>query len=132
MQSRTRKRSRGHHYVPEFMLRGFGDGEGRLTVVHLRPDLRVERGRHPRRVGAVPNLNSFEREDGTFDDGLERVPMNRLDNVGAQGLRDLIEFAEAVEPKGTLRLLDRTWEDRVPLTMHIAGLMVRGPGFREK
>ena len=114
------------------MLRGFSDADGRLTVVHLRPEPRVERRKHPRRVGRVDRLNSWKLEDGTFDDELERVPMNRLDNVGADGQRDLIEFAAGVEPAGELRLLDRDWEDRVPLTLHVAGLMVRGPTLREK
>lgn len=114
------------------MLRGFADSDGRLTVIHLRPEPRVERNKHPRRVGRVDRLNSWEREDGTFDDELERLPMNRLDNVGAVAVRDMIEFAAAAEPAGQLRLLDREWEDRVPLTMYVAGLMVRGPALREK
>jgi len=113
------------------MLRGFTGPNGRLTLVGVRPEPKVRRKMHPRRVGAIERLNSWEHDDGTFDDELERIPLNRLDTFGAEGLRDLIEFARAVEPKGQLRLLDRDWEDRVPLTMHIAGLMVRSPKLRE-
>lgn len=114
------------------MLRGFTDSRNRLTVVHLRPGPRVERNKHPRRVGLVENLNSWESEDGTLNDELERYPLNRLDSVGADGLRDLIQFADEMEPAGQLRLLDREWEDRVPLTMYVAGLMIRGPALRAR
>jgi Protein of unknown function (DUF4238) len=125
-----KEQSKEHHHVPQFMLRGFTGPEGRLTVVRVRPTPEVQRGKHPRRVGAVPRLNSWEHPDGTYDDELERVPLNRLDSFGAEGLRDVVEFARAVEPEGQLRLLDRHWEDRVPLTMHTAGLMVRSPKLR--
>jgi hypothetical protein len=113
------------------MLRGFTGPDGRLTVVGVGEEAEVRRNMHPRRVGAIERLNSWEHDDGTFDDELERIPLSRLDTFGAEGLRDLIEFARAVEPAGQLRLLDRDWEDRVPLTMHTAGLMVRSPKLRE-
>lgn len=113
------------------MLRGFADPDGRLTVVKVRPTPIVERGKHPRRVGVVERLNSWEHPDGSFDDELERVPLGRLDSFGAEGLRDLVGFAKSVRPEGQLRLLDRDWEDRIALTMHTAGLMVRSPKLRE-
>jgi hypothetical protein len=113
------------------MLRGFADQDERLTVVKVRPTSLVERRKHPRRVGVVERLNSWEHPDGTFDDELERLPLSRLDSFGAEGLRDLIGFAEAIRPEGQLRLLDRDWEDRIALTMHTASLMVRSPKFRE-
>jgi hypothetical protein len=113
------------------MLRRFTGPNGRLTLLGVRPEPKLRRNLHPRRVGAIERLNSWEHDDGTFDDELERIPLSRLDTFGAEGLRDLIEFARAVEPKGQLRLLDRDWEDRVPLTMHTAGLMVRSPKLRE-
>jgi hypothetical protein len=123
--------SKRHHHIPQFMLRGFAGPDGRLTRVGVGEEAEVRRNMHPRRVGAIERLNSWEHADGTFDDELERVPLNRLDTFGAEGLRDLIEFARAVEPKGQLRLLDRDWEDRVSLTMHIGGLMVRSPKLRD-
>lgn len=129
--STPQERSKGHHHVPKFMLRGFADTDGRLTVVKVQPTPVVERGKHPRRVGVVSRLNSWEHPDGSFDDELERGPLSRLDSFGAEGLRDLIEFAEAVRPEGQLRLLDRDWEDRIALTMHTAGLMVRSPKLRK-
>lgn len=114
------------------MLRRFTDGDGRLTVVHVRPEPEVERGKHPRRVGLVPELNTWQHDDGTVDDELERVPLNRLDNAGAQALRDVVAFADDVEPSGQMRLLDRGWQERLQLTLHIAGLMVRGPLLRDR
>jgi Protein of unknown function (DUF4238) len=124
-------RSEGHHYIPQFMLRGFAGANGRLTVVQLRPAPKVWTKVRPRYIGRTDHLNSFERDDGSFDDVLEREPLNRLDTGGAEGLGQVIEYARQVEPAGTLRLWNRAWEERVPFTMYVAGLLVRGPGLRE-
>ena len=35
------------------------------------------------------------------------------------------------EPTGMFKLWNRAWEERVPFTMYVAGLLVRGPGLRE-
>ena len=132
MTSKRPKQTKGHHHVPEFMVRRFAGPDGRLVVVQLRPNPEVHRGRHPRRVGRIEYLNSIQLDDGAFDDSLEHEPLNRLDTVGAIGLRELIEYADGVEPKGQLRLWNRDWEERVPFTMHVAGLMVRGPALRDR
>jgi hypothetical protein len=131
MSPQLSKQSKAHHHVPQFMLRGFAGPGGRLVVVQLRPCLEVHRARHPRRVGRIEHLNSILLPDGSVDDSLEREPLNRLDTVGAIGLRELVEYAQAVEPRGQLRLWNRDWEERVPFTMHVA-VMVRGPALRER
>lgn len=130
MSTETKQPSRHHHYVPQFHLRRFCDADGLLTVVHASPAPKVERNRHPRKVGRVEGLNSVELKDGTVSDKLERFPLGRLDSAGAQGLAELIAYTDAVEPPGQLRLWNRPWEERVPLTLHVGGLMVRGPLFR--
>lgn len=113
------------------MLRDFCAGDGRMTVVSVRPGPEVRRGRHPRRVAAIRRLNSWEHPDGTFDDQLEQLELANLDRGGADALREVIKYAKEVGSDGQLRLLNWHWEDRVPLTAHVAGLMVRGPKLRE-
>jgi hypothetical protein len=124
-------RSEGHHYIPQFMLRGFAGPNGRLTVARLCPTPKVWTEVRPRYVGRADHLNSFERDDGSLDNVLEREPLNRLDTVGADALRQVIEYARQVEPTGMFKLWNRAWEERVPFTMYVAGLLVRGPGLRE-
>jgi hypothetical protein len=123
--------SKNHHYVPKFMLRRFCGPDGRMTVVRVRPEPEVRRGKHPRKVAVARRLNTWEHPDGSFDDQLEQLELTNLDRGSAEALREVIEYAEAVQPEDQLRLFNRNWEDRVPLTAHIAGLMVRGPKLRE-
>lgn len=130
--SGDQERSKAHHYTPQFFLRGFTDADNRLTVVALRPKPHVRRRQHPRNVGFVNHLNSVELADGSLDDGLERGPMNRLDDVGADARSDLVAFASAVDPPGQLRLWDHPWEERVTLCLMVAGLLVRSPAMRDE
>jgi hypothetical protein len=122
------KQSRGHHTVPEFLLNGFSDADGRLAVVHLWPEPRVMRQR-PSKVGVVNRLNSWRHPDGSWDDELEQGPVGRLDSLGGNIVKDLAAYAAGVELKEQLRLLDWTVEQRVPLHLMTAGLMVRGMGL---
>lgn len=123
--------SKAHHPVPAFYLSGFAGSRGKPTVVRLRPEPRLLGEQRPEKIGVVTHLNSWLRADGTRDDALERGPATRLDDAGAAALRRLSAFADNVEPEGTLRLLDWDVDERVPLYLLVAGLMVRGLAFRK-
>src|SRR4051812_37890024 len=114
------------------MLRRFADSHGRLTVVHVRPQARVLRRQAPENIGAKNRLNSIKTPEGAWDDVLEAEPLAKLDTLGAAAVREVVAYAGAVEPAGALRLWNREWRERLPLTMTIAGLMVRGPGTRQR
>lgn len=124
--------AKDHHTVPTFYLRGFAGPNGKLGVARLRPKPRWLGERRPERIGVVRHLNSVLLHDGTRDDSLERGPTARLDSAGAEAVRELLAFADAVEPPGALRLLDWTVEERVPVYTLVAGLMVRGTALRNR
>jgi Protein of unknown function (DUF4238) len=123
--------AKAHHPVPAFYLSGFAGPSGKPTVVRLQPKPRLLGDQRPEKIGVVTHLNSLLRADGSRDDALEQGPAARLDDAGATALRRLSAFADAVEPEGTLRLLDWDVNERVPLYLLVAGLMVRGPAFRK-
>ena len=128
----SRGRARGHHSVPKHLLRRFANDDGRLTVVQLRPEPEVLRRQHPRRIGALPHLNTWTNEDGTRHERLETEPLNRIDTAGADAIRRTAEYAIKCGADARLRIVDWPAEDRVGLYLTIAGLMVRSPDLREQ
>jgi hypothetical protein len=123
--------AKAHHPVPAFYLSGFAGPSGKPTVIRLHPKPRLLGEQRPEKIGVVTHLNSWLRADGTRDDVLEQGPAARLDDIGAAALRRLSAFADAIEPEGALRLLGWEVDERVPLYLLVAGLMVRGLAFRK-
>lgn len=70
---RTQKRTKRHHYVPEFYLRHFLDEHDQVWIYDKRAE-HVEasiRSSDPSNVGVQGNIYSVRKDDGTYDDRLD-------------------------------------------------------------
>jgi hypothetical protein len=100
-----------HHYLPDFFLRGFGDGE-RLAVFDLeKNECRIQSTRN---IAVIGHYYSFEWEDGTRDDGIEKM-LSRIEGRA----KPVIERLD--------KRLNINNEDRVNLAYFLAFLIVRTP-----
>jgi hypothetical protein len=76
-------------------------------------------------------LNSWQQEDGTWNDEIERGPLDRLDSVGSAEIDDAIAFAVSNDAEAHMRLLDADLERRATLQLFVSSLMVRVPEVRD-
>jgi Protein of unknown function (DUF4238) len=64
-------KSKNHHYVSQFIQRNLAGGNIQLFYYDKREPTLGIRKNWPRRIFAIPHLNSIERKDGTRDAALE-------------------------------------------------------------
>lgn len=120
-----------HHSVPRHVLARFANDDGRLTVIRKEPELKLLRRQRPENVGVHRRLNSWQQDDGTWNDEIERGPLDRLDSVGSVEIDDAIAFAISNDAEAHMRLLDADLDRRATLQLFVASLMVRVPEIRE-
>ena len=59
-----------HHYLPEFFIKGFAEGS---SVVVYDRQKREYRRQKPRKIAVIGHYYSYQDEDGTKDDSVEKV-----------------------------------------------------------
>jgi len=107
----TMSKPKRHHYLPDFFLRGFGDGE-RLAVFDLeKNECRIQSSRN---IAVIGHYYTFELEDGKKDDEIEKM-LSRIEGRAKPVIEQL--------DKG----LNISSEDRVHLAYFLALLITRTP-----
>jgi Protein of unknown function (DUF4238) len=120
------------HSVPRHLLARFENDAGGLTVIRRSPEMKVLRCQAPESVGVEKHLNNWRDTDGTWNDELERGPLQNLDTVGSTESNAAISFGIEADAVSHLRLLNMELEQRARLQLFVASLMVRTVGFREQ
>jgi hypothetical protein len=109
--------SQDHHYVPQFLLRGWCNSSGELTTYVRRNGRVVTSERNPRGTGYEPNLYSYEQ-----------VPPERRHVIETNFMKPIDDAASQVVAKirgGNFTKL--TNNDRYDLTRFILSLRARHP-----
>lgn len=59
-----------HHYLPDFFLRQFGDGERLAVFDRTKNECRIQ---SPRNIAVIGHYYTFEWDDGTRDEEIEKM-----------------------------------------------------------
>lgn len=83
---------RKHHFVPQFLLRGFGDERGRLVVHPVHAEKHYPST--VRDVGHQNDGHTMYRRDGTIDRKSLEQAKSRIEGEAATAISELVEGAE--------------------------------------
>ena len=83
-----------HHYVPQFLLRGWCGKNGKLTVYSRRKGRAVTSQLSPRSTGFESNLYTFEQVPPEKRNAIEKDFMSRIDTAAALIVQRLIPLSQ--------------------------------------
>ncbi|MEH6478457.1 MAG: DUF4238 domain-containing protein [Sneathiella sp.] len=85
-------KSKQHHFVPRFILKGFRNSRGELYIFDKRSPENYVKQRSIEKAFMKFNLNSFRNEDGIWNDDLERK-YSMLEDAAAPIVKKIITQA---------------------------------------
>jgi hypothetical protein len=106
-----------HHYVPQFLLRGWCGKNGKLTVYSRRKGRAVTSQLSPRSTGFEPNLYTFEQVPPEKRNAIEKDFMSRIDAAAALIVQKILHGGFA----------NLTVEERSDFTRFLLSLRARHP-----